>query len=416
MVDYVIIQNAGIALLLGFLLGAEREKAQMGKKVRDFAGIRSFILITLIGYFAAFITKTMESSFIVYAMSGVIGLIIASYIYDAFKQNKKGITAELAAIMAFIIGVLTFFHVTTAVIITIVVTLILSQREYLHAFIGKVSQDEIYATLKFAIIAFIVLPLLPNYTIDPWGVVNIYNIWLMVVFISGISFVGYLLTKIIGVTKGIGITGFIGGLVSSTAVTSSMSNESLRNKKIVFPFILAVIAASGMMFGRVLIVTAILNSNLLQYITVSLGFMIVTSIIFIILLWWKSETGVKYKEFALESPFQFIPALKFGLFFLGVLVLSKILNNTLGESGLYITAVISGLADVDAITISMSQLAAENPALEVVAAKTITIAVIANTVVKGGIAYYFGSKKFSYWVIAAMGIILASGIIGIFII
>ena len=263
MFDSPDLQKALIALVLGFLIGIEREKSQLDRKERDFAGIRSFVILTLLGYFAAYLNHFYLNNIVIILFVGVILLIIASYIYDSFMNLKKGITAELAAIMSFLVGVLTFYQPTYAIILAIVTTLTLSLKPYIHAFVGKIKEEEYYATLKFAIIAFVILPLLPKYALDSWGVLNLYNIWLMVVFISGVSFIGYIFTKFMGATKGIGITGLIGGLVSSTAVTLSMSGQSKKNKKVIFPFVLAVIEASTMMFGRVLFVTFVLNPHLL---------------------------------------------------------------------------------------------------------------------------------------------------------
>lgn len=419
MFDYLVLQKALTALLLGLLIGTERERAQIDRKERDFAGIRSFVIITLLGFFAAYLDNFVTNYLIVVMFVGVISLTVSSYLYDSFKRGKKGITAELAAIISYVIGVLSFYSNTYAIILGVVIAIVLSSKNYIHTFVNKISQQEYYATLKFAIIAFVILPILPNFALDPWGVLNLYHIWLMVVFISGISFVGYILTKLIGVTGGVGLTGLVGGLVSSTAVTSSMSNQSKKNKKIVLPFVLAILAASAMMFGRVLIVTSILNPELLKHLILTLGIMIGLNLILVGFFWWRSKNDkqVKTEKVELESPFQFMPALKFGLFFLVILFLIEFANRTaLGESGFYLTALISGFADVDAITISMANVARNDPNLAVIAARTITIAVIANTIVKGGIAYLFGGKEFFKYILASITAVVLGGFVGILII
>ncbi len=411
--------KALISLLLGALIGAERERSQKNIKIdsKDSAGIRTFVLITMLGYFSAYINNGYIDYFLVSTFIGLITLIITSYTYQAYIRDKNGLTSELAAISSFLIGCLTFYESTYAVILGIVVALILSGKKYIHNFINKINQEEYYATLKFAIIAFIVLPILPKEPLDSWGVLNLYNIWLMVVFISGISFIGYILTKIIGINKGIGITGLIGGLVSSTAVTTSMSNQSKKNPKVVLPFVLAIIAASGMMVIRVLIEVSVLNHNLIIYLVKTLGIMIGINLVILFIIWIKPHKKDIDHILELESPFQFIPALKFGLFFLFILSLIALANHTnIGESGFYITALISGLADVDAITISMSQLANKNPEMLQIATKTITIAVIANTIVKGVIVYIFGNKNMAKYVIASIISITIGGIIGILIV
>lgn len=411
--EIYILYKAFIALLLGVLIGTERERGN-NSEMRRSAGIRSFVIITLTGFFGAYLGTFLGNWFVIALFFGMFFLILATYIYEAFKEKRKGITSELAAIMSFLIGILCFYKPSFAVILAIVLTVILTLKIHIHGFVQKLSQDEFFASLKFAIIAFIILPLLPNETIDSWGVLNPYNIWLMVVFISGISFVGYILTKLIGTTRGVGITGLIGGLVSSTAVTTSMSNQSKHNKKIVTPFVIGVLAASVMMFGRVMFTISVLNYSLLPSIVWTLGFMGFASLICIAIFYkiGSTKTVQQSEKIDVQSPFQFLPAVKFGLFFLLILLAIEVTQRFFGEEALYITALISGFADVDAITISMSQLALAEGVSNSVAVRTITIAVISNTLVKAGITVMFGGKQFAQYVTFSTAVIIASGIIG----
>jgi len=413
-----ILQKGLVALLIGLLLGTQREKAQLERKEQDFAGIRSFAILTVLGYICAYLNNLILNNIVIVGLISIMIITTASYIYDAFKNNKKGITAELSAFSAFILGVLTFYNMEFAVISAIVITGMLSVKHYLHAFVSKLNKEEYFATLKFALIAFVILPILPDFALDAWGVVNLYNIWLMVVFVSAISFIGYILTKALGATTGIGLTGLVGGLVSSTAVTTSMSNQSKNNNKIVFPFVLAVLAASSMMLIRVIFVAGVLNFQLAIKLSISLGLMILINIGISVFLWYKTrKKAVKYKEILLSSPFQFMPALKFGVFFLFILFLIELAQRSnLGSSGFYLTALIAGFADVDAINISMAQKSLTNPNLEQLAAQTVTLAVISNTIVKGGIAYLFGGKQYAKYILISISSVIIAGIIGILLI
>jgi uncharacterized membrane protein (DUF4010 family) len=415
--DLYILYKAFIALLLGLLIGAERERTQgTDPSLRRTAGIRSFVIVTLCGFFSAFLGIFLGNWFVIISFFGICLLVMSSYIYEAFKLNRKGITSELAAITTFLIGILCFYKPNFAVILGIIMTLILSLKIHIHGFVKNLSQDEFFASLKFAIIAFIILPLLPNEALDSWGIINLYNIWLMVVFISGISFVGYILTKLIGTTYGVGITGLIGGLVSSTAVTTSMWTQSKKNKTIVFPFVIGVLAASVMMFIRVLFTISVLNYQLLEHVAWTLGLMSLTSLIAIGIFYKiPSSKNVQSESLDISSPFQFIPALKFGVFFLFILATIEITRRFFGEGALYITALISGFADVDAITISMSQLSLAGDISNDVAVRTITIAVISNTLVKAGITLLFGGKRFAKYVTICTLAVIVSGIVGIFV-
>ena len=246
---------------------------------------------------------------------------------------------------------------------------------------------------------------------------NPFKIWLMVVFISAISFAGYISIKLIGEKKGIGLTGAVGGLISSTAVTSSLSVSS-KKSKVVTAFVFGVIIAWAVMFFRVLFVTLVLNKEVFMSAIISIGMMSLASAGCAVYLYINRTTKGKKttKAVAFESPFALRPALKFGAFFGLVLFMAKLLQGLFGSSGIYIASILSGLADVDAITISMATLNSSGEITTTVAVTGITLAVVSNTIVKGGIAYLFGGKEFAKKVLICMGIILVVGLVAVFII
>ena len=222
-----------------------------------------------------------------------------------------------------------------------------------------------------------------------------------------------ILIKIVGAERGLGLTGFLGGLVSSTAVTSSLTHESksVKNlKKLVNPLVFGVVIASSTMFLRVLFEVLVLNKSLLKWLIYPIGVMALGGFGVAGYLYFTRDKELK-KDFDFQSPFALIPAIKFGLFFAFVLFVSKLFSVLWGSGGIYLASLISGLADVDAITISMATLAMKGDISAKTAVSAITIAVCSNTVVKGGIAYLFGAKKFGKIVAAVFGGLLILGLL-----
>ncbi len=418
--EFTLLINFIVALGLGALIGTEREVTDAGKQQRKegiaFSGLRTYSLVSLLGFLAAYMGSQWGNFIIGILFAGIVVFLLAEYWQQSHQLKLLGITSELAAIAAFSVGVITFTSPLIATVAGVSVVVIMALKKWIRRFFQLVSEGEFLDTIKFIIIAFVVLPLLPRETIDPWGFINIHNAWLMVVFISGISFVGYILTKTIGASKGLRITGLIGGLASSTAVTTSMANQSKRNKNLVSPFTFAVIVASAVMFVRVAFEVFVLNRELLPKLAASLGIMLLVSIVALGFLGWKSskkEHDKKSDDLELTSPFQLAPALKFGIFYIFVVILAGFANQFFGESGVYIASAFSGLADVDAITISLSNLAKSGELTAEIATKGITLAVVINTLVKLTIVQIFGSKKFFRQAALVFGIVLGSGLLAI---
>jgi uncharacterized membrane protein (DUF4010 family) len=275
--------------------------------------------------------------------------------------------------------------------------------------IPKLKRVELTDTLKLLAIILIVLPILPNRTLDPYGIFNPYKVIFLVILISGISFVGYFLTKFLGADRGLGLTGLFGGLTSSTAVTAAMANQARQAPGFINQCTFATIIANATMFCRVLVVVAILDTALLVQLAWSMGTMTIGAAIAVALLWLRAKNhhpgdADGSKELSLKNPFSLGPAIKFSLFFVCILFVAKIAKIYLGDQGLYLASLVSGLADVDAITLSIAEQTKTAQLSRTVGAVGITIAVVANSVVKSGIAVYSGGWKFG----ARVGAILLS--------
>ena len=418
--DFNFLISVLVAIFLGALIGLEREiylrtLTKVSTKAQRVSDIRSHIFLSFLGFLSAYLAQFSHWSIGGIAFLIVGSFVLTGYILEFQKYSFLGITSELSSILTFLVGFLTCQDFSLAIVVAILVTITLSLKEKVVFLAKRIEKNEFHATLKFLIIAFVVLPILPKEPVDPWGIISIYDTWLMVVFISGISFVGYILTKTLGAEKGIGLAAIIGGLASSTAVTTSMSSQSKKNNKIINPFVFGVVIASMVMFARVGFEVFVINMSLLGTLTIPLVVMGITSLIVLLVLFLsEKKKDKKHEEIPLTSPFQFAPALKFGLFYIFVLLISHFSHQFFGDNGIYLSSVLAGLADVDAITISMSKLAASGSISHTVATRSIIIAVFSNTLVKGSIALFFGGKDFAKKVSISFAIITLVGLGSLF--
>jgi uncharacterized membrane protein (DUF4010 family) len=427
--------NFVVAIFVGALIGFQREFTQQKEHLKRFAGFRTFIIITLLGAVLGFLGKNFDSLAVIIGFIWVIILVLVSYILTYIKDKTTSIMTEIAAVFSYILGVMcTIGYVELAVIFGIILAAFLAFKDKFHRLAKKIKGNELIAVIEFALISFVVLPLLPNRNYSPMDVpglgnvlvsfglnsnflysldvFNFYKIWLMVILVAGISFLGYFLSKILGSKKSYGILGFVGGLVSSTAVTLSMAGESKKKEKLLAPFVLATVIAASVMFIRIIFEVAIVNSSLLGSLIFPLGVMALVGFGAAFLFYKKSGKSKKpSEEVNFEQPFALKPALKFGGFFLLVILVSRIAQLLFGEVGIYVTSALSGLADVDAITLSVSNLSKAGSISNFVATTSIFIAMVSNTLVKAGLAMMLGNKKYGRIVLGCFLVILLIGLL-----
>ncbi len=369
-------------------------------------GVRTFASLSLVGFAGAMASQQMPLAGPV-TLLGVIGIVLI--LYWSTVVRSPGITTEVAAIGTAVLGSLCFSEPHLAAFLGVVMTVLLSSKRFMHSTIRKMRRVEITDTLKFLVIILIVVPLLPNRALDPLGAVNPYKTGCLVVLISGIGFVGYFLTRLLGAQKGLGLTGLLGGLTSSTAVTAAMAAESKAAPQLKSICAFSTVVANATSFVRVLIMVTILDIALAKMLAWSLGGMAVTAIVAAAALWVSASreqvTGTTEREgqVKLKNPFALGPALWFAAFFLVIIVISKVAKIYLGNAGIYLAAAISGLADVDAITMSVAEQGKDGSLLRPVGVMAITIAVVSNAIVKSTMAMTTGSKEFGRLVALSLG-------------
>jgi uncharacterized membrane protein (DUF4010 family) len=395
-----------LAAGLGALIGLEREQSESGG---SFAGSRTFPLIALYG--------ALVQAFFPAILPLVVGTLVVpltvAYVGKIRYEGDIGLTTLVAALVTIVLGAMTTHSDRGAVVAIIVggaVTVLLSVKDPVHEFADRIEESERRASAKFILVVLVVLPALPNRSLDAFYGLNPRFVWLMVVFVTGLGFVAYLLGQTLGPERGIALTGIVGGFVSSTATTVSMAEKTTRNAALHHVCAFAVVTASIVMFPRALIEIAVVNPDLLPHVALPLGGMTTVGVIAAVALYWRTATDVTVEPDTLTNPFRLQPALLFGAIFATVLLVADYANEWFGASGVYVTAFFSGLADVDAMTITLSRLAAEGTVSTQVAATGIVIAAIANTFLKAVLAWLLGTHRLGWLVSLVLGVVVLSGL------
>ncbi len=404
--ESILFLRFGVALLIGILIGMQREFSfSKGEEREHTAGIRTFALISLCGCASAFISDITHSILPLVAMIGVFGVIFAVTQYADTLNERSGITGEVSALIAFICGIMCYHsQLAVAAALGVMTTLLLSMKPELHGIVKRMSREDLFATLKFAVITAIILPILPNTTFGPapFNEVNPFKIWMLVILISGISFVGYILIKVIGPSKGMGLTGLLGGLASSTALTLSCTQQSRQALALARNFALAITIAWTVMFGRIIVIVGVLNLPLAERITLPMLIPVAAGLVYCFWLYQKAGRTDNAAEVSFANPFELWPAISFALLVSVILIASKFTEMKWGDSGVLISSVLAGIADVDAISVSLAQLSLNQGGLDAGSAATgIVLAAATNTAVKGLIVISMGSSGLRRYILPA---------------
>src|SRR5579885_2820405 len=360
--DLVAVENFGTALLIGALIGIEREKRKNEDQDISGSGLRTFILVAEVGAVAGWLSRILFMPW----------LLVAAVL--------------TAAVLAY--------------------------KHPLHSFLDKLGWDDVFAGLRLMIATFVILPLLPDRPIDPWQALNPYSLWLLVLLISSLSLVGYVATRWLGAGRGTMLTGLTGGLVSSTAVTLSFARQSRADRRSGAPMALicGILIAWCIMFGRVIAMVLVVNRALVAELLIPF---IAMGCVAGGMAWMfyrrgaASQRGIPSTgDLPLKNPFSLTEASKFAAFFALVLLVMKIVQLYYPGEGVYIVAALAGLTDVDAITLSMAGYARAGDAD--VAVHAIVIASLSNTLTKCVMTAALGAPALRFPIlIATAGIFLA---------
>jgi uncharacterized membrane protein (DUF4010 family) len=396
--NLTIVYRFAIALALGLIIGMERGwQTRQNPEGSRIAGIRSFGFVGLLGAIAAVLAQESGAILLALGFLGLTFMVSVSYGLSAKQSDDVGITTELSLLLTFALGALAGQgFLSEALATSVIVTVLLGFKQELHHSLEQLDRRELIATLKLLIIWVVALPLLPDLDFGPWNAINPRKIGLLVLLIAGISYVGYFAMRWLGDRVGILATAIIGALVSSTAVTVAFGRMA-RSQQGAYALLGAGISlAAGTMAVRILVEVAIVNSRLLPQLILPIAFLAVIPLIAA----WGITTQIQMDdspiEVSLKNPIELSSAIGYAALLTGLFVLIHAIKAWFGDAGIYLLSAISGVTDVDAVSLSLAQATRENLPLPVGAAG-ILIAAIVNTAVKAVLATAIGGWKLAKW-------------------
>jgi len=407
------------ALIIGALVGIERERSKALSGNVGIGGLRTFILFSLIGAVAAWLSQTLGNAWIfVAAVAAVAALAVAGYVVQArVKPSAVGLTTETAAVGVCLLGgACTAGYTEMALAVGIAVSAVLAYKEPMHGLVAKLGSDDISAGVKLLAATFIVLPLLPSTAVDPWGVLKPRPLWTLVILIAALSLVGYVATRALGSQRGTAVTGFSGGLVSSTAVTLAFAKQSHEEGgKTDDALAGGLLLAWAVMGVRVVVLAAIMFTPLVRPLLLPFGAMTVVTLgaAVVFLRRSRSEQPAAAGEVVLKNPFSLTAAIKFGLLFAVVLIVVAGVERYFSGQGYYLVAALAGLPDVDAITLSMAGLARGGGIDVATTVGALVVAALANTLLKCGMVVATASRRLRRSMVTVTAALVVVGVAAI---
>lgn len=388
------------SLAIGLLIGLERERNPSAK-----AGLRTFALVSLFGTLTAMLAAKSASPWLLVAGLLVTGaMIISVYRNTPTENNDPGTTTVAALLVCYGLGALTWYGQTTlAVMLAIGVTTLLYFKPELRGMTLRLTRRDLVSILQLSVLTFVILPILPNQSYGPYDAFNPHRAWMMVVLISGLSLAGYVALHWAGHKYGAPLLGFLGGLASSTATTLVYAKHSKTGADMTRLCAVVILIASQVVMIRLAVVSAAVSSGVLPKLLPVFGFGLVFGLIAVLVDWRKLGTSKDLPIPTSSNPTELHAALSFGLLYVVVLLCSAWLSDIAGSSGLYIVALVSGLTDVDAITLSSLQLFSQQKLNVDQAVTSIAIAYLANMLFKFGLVVSIGGKELAKHVAAGFG-------------
>jgi len=404
--DLKLVEQLGISIGLGLLVGFQREWGSS-----HVAGIRSFALITLMGTICAELAALQGGWILASGLIAVAAIVIAgSSAKISSGEIGPGITTSVSALVMYAIGALVVYNIPAAVILGGTVAVLLYGKEHLHSLVHSVSRDEFRAIFQLVLIAVVILPILPNRAYGPYNVLNPFHIWLMVVLIVGISLVGYVASRILGTGKGALVSGIIGGIISSTATTAGFSRRSRDEGISTSLSAFIILAASTVVFFRVALEIGIAAPKIFPNVFPQLLSMAAVTgfVCWIFYLFHLRKTKAEAPQLTAD-PANIKMAVVFGLMYAVVLFAVAATMDEVGGSGMYFIAGLSGLTDMDAITLSTAQLLNQQRIGIDVGWRMILIGAMSNLIFKLAIVAVLGSRRLLRFMAVYFGIIILGG-------
>ncbi|MEE3170459.1 MAG: MgtC/SapB family protein [Pseudomonadota bacterium] len=405
--------NLAVALLLGAIIGLERGwDAREQKSGERIAGIRTFALVGLLGGISALLAEEITEWAFPVLLVSVVAMAIVAYSERLQHIRNFSITGMVGMVLTFCFGaVAVAVDPVIATAAAVVTAIILDNKEKIHGWVNRLMEHELDAALKLLLISVVMLPILPDEAMGPGGVLNPREIWWMVVMIASISFVGYFAIRVAGTRKGILFTSLFAGLSSSTALTLHFARQASKNPQLNAQFATGILIACGTMFPRILVYCLVINPGLLP--TLMGPVLVMTVLLYLptIVIWRSNTHSSEVSQPTLnQNPLDLTSALVFGVLLTVILLLGEFLRNWLGNAGIYALAATSGIADVDAITLSLTRMSTDTLAMTT-AVIGIVLAAASNNLVKSAMAWVIGNRKIGLLVGGPMVLSLAAGLL-----
>ncbi|MDX5482797.1 MAG: MgtC/SapB family protein [Hymenobacteraceae bacterium] len=402
-----IFQTLAISLGLGLLVGLQRQHEQA-----RLAGIRTFPLITLFGTLSGLLAQTYGGWIIAAGVIGVASMIVVGNVLKSKTPPfDAGMTTEAAALLMYLVGAyLVTGYGSVAVAVGGTVAVLLHLKRTLHRFVARIGEKDLRAVMQFVVISLVILPILPDEAYGPYNVLNPRNIWLMVVLIVGLGLLGYFLYKLLGRRAGTVLGGILGGLISSTATTVTYARRSKSLSGSTLLPALVIFIASTVSILRIIVEVAVVAPDSLPIVAPPLGALLLVSVLLgSATYFFKGDEQDQMPE--QDNPAQLKTALVFGAIYALVILATAAAKDYYGNSGLYIVATISGLTDVDAITLSTSRLMSTGQIELANGWRVILIAALSNLAFKAGLAGFLGNKSLFRKIALLFGALLITGLL-----
>lgn len=394
------------SLALGLLIGLERERSPAAK-----AGLRTFSLVALAGTLGALLSEKTGAPWMLGAGLLIMGGMMVATYFKSTASDDPGTTTIAAVVVCYALGAMVWHGMEQlAVTLAILATALLYFKPELSGVSRSLTRLDLVSILQFAVLSFVILPILPNQDYGPYHALNPYQVWWMVVLISGLSLAGYAALRIAGRRHGTLLTGLFGGIASSTATTLAFSRHGRDNPALTGMAALVILLANWVVLVRLAVVVAVLAPGLLRPMLILLGGGALAGLVVLYLYWRRLDDGADTPTLEMKNPTEIRAALSFGALYAGVLFAAAWLSDLVGSQGVYAVALVSGLTDVDAITLSSLRLFGLGTLHADQAVTTVFLAVLANIVFKSGLATAIGGAPLARQVLPGMAAV-ASGLL-----
>lgn len=405
------LQAFATSIAIGLLIGLERERRPDAK-----AGLRTFALVGLLGCLTALLAEKTGSGWIMaVGLLTVAAMMIAAVIIDPPDDGDPGTTSIVALTLCYGLGGAVWYgYASLAVMAAIATTALLYFKTELHGMTRRLTHKDLISILQFAVLSFVILPILPDSDFGPYEALNPHQVWWMVVLISGVSLAGYAALRIAGSEHGAPVIGFFGGLVSSTATTMVFARHARDKSDFVRMATVVILIANLMVTARLVIVTAVVAPGLAVSLALVLGIGLLLGIVATLLVWRRLDGNGDVPMPEVTNPTELKTALSFGALYAVVLFLAAFLQESAGSKGLYFVALASGLTDVDAITLTSLRLFNLDKLAGDEAVTAIALATLSNLAFKSGLIVAIGGAALSRRALpglAAIGVGIGIGLI-----